>query len=123
MRPACGRTVRTVLVVLVAAAAPSVSCAPASAAAVPPKCSTRDGRTWSALAPGETSGSTGGLDLWVDNHRAWTPSPSSGGGCNTTTHTYVRTLTFPTTGPLALRVADTTHGDDSGALKVAVQRV
>ena len=87
------------------------------------ECSTADGTTWQPLAAGETSTSTGQLDLWAGNHRAWTPSPSTGGGCNATTHTYVRTLTFPTTGPLQLHVNDATHGDNSGSLKVTIQRV
>jgi hypothetical protein len=87
------------------------------------ECSTRNGRTWRARAARETSTGSGLLDLWVANHRAWTPTPSTGGGCNTRTHTYTRLLTFPATGPLQMWVADPTHGDDSGSLKVTVQRV
>jgi hypothetical protein len=87
------------------------------------ECSTVDGSRWRALAAGETSTGSGQLDLWVANHRAWTASPSTGGGCNTRTHTYVRTLTFPTTGPLQMWVGDATHGDDAGSLKVTIQRV
>ena len=67
--------------------------------------------------------STGVLDLWVNGHRAWIPSPSTGAGCNSSTHTYTRTLTFATTGPLSMWIADATHGDDSGSLKVSIQRV
>ena len=87
------------------------------------ECSTADGTTWHALAAGETSTGSGQLDLWVDNHRAWTPSPSTGGGCNTATHTYVRTLSFPTTAPLQLWIGDTTHSDNAGSVKVTIQRV
>ena len=87
------------------------------------ECSTTDGTTWRPLAAGETSTGTGLLDLWVNNHRAWTPSPSSGGGCNATTHTYARVLTFPTTAALQLHVNDQSHGDDAGALKVTIQRI
>src|SRR5207248_1561927 len=72
------------------------------------ECSTRNGTTWRRLAPGETSASTGVLDLWVNGHRAWTPSPSTGAGCNSSTHTYTRTLTFATTGPLSMWIADAT---------------
>jgi len=87
------------------------------------ECSTSDGKTWSALAAGDTTASTGLLDLWVAGRRLWWPTVASGGGCNATNHTYTRTLTFPTTAPLQLWVNDPTHGDDLGALKVVVQRV
>jgi hypothetical protein len=87
------------------------------------ECSTRDGKTWTSLADGDTSSGTGRLDLWVNGHRAWSPTPSTGGGCNTATHTYTRTLTFPTKVPLQLSIADPTHGDDHGSLSVTIQRV
>jgi hypothetical protein len=97
--------------------------APAGALRADAECSTSDGKTWSALATGDTSGSTGLLDLWVAGRRLWWPTVASGGGCNATNHTYTRTLTFPTTAGLQLWVNDPTHGDDLGALKVVVQRV
>ena len=34
-----------------------------------------------------------------------------------------RIVTFPTTAPMQLRVYDATHGDDTGSLKVVIQRV
>ena len=87
------------------------------------ECSTADGKTWSALAAGDTSAGSGLLDLWVDGRHAWTPTPSTGGGCNTTTHTYTRTLTFPTRGPLRLAIADPARSDAGGSLTVTIQRV
>jgi hypothetical protein len=87
------------------------------------ECSTSDGKTWHALAPGDTTAWTGLLDLWVGRYRAWRPTTSTGGGCNTANHTYTRIVTFSTTAPLRLRVSDSSHGDDSGTLKVVVQRV
>ena len=87
------------------------------------ECSTRDGKKWTTLAAGDTSAATGLLDLWVAGHRAWLPTSSTGGGCNATGHSYQRTLTFPTTAPLQLWISDTTHPDDSGSLKVVLQRV
>jgi len=87
------------------------------------ECSTVDGKTWKSLATGDTSSATGLLDLWVDTHRSWSPSPSTGGGCNTSTHAYTRTLTFPTTELVHLRVNDPTPTGDSGSLKVTIQRI
>ena len=87
------------------------------------ECSTRDGTTWTALAAGDTTAATGLHDLWVAGHRAWAPTTSSGGGCNRTGHTYQRILTFATTAPLQLWISDVAHADDSGALKVVIQRV
>jgi hypothetical protein len=87
------------------------------------ECSTSDGKTWRALAPGDVSSMTGRLDLWVERHRYWAAAPSTGGGCSATKHSYTRTLTFPTTGPLHFFVNDTTRGDDSGSLSVTIQRV
>jgi len=48
---------------------------------------------------------------------------ATGDGCNASSHTYTRIVTFPNTAPMQLRVNDVTHGDDSGALKVVIQRV
>jgi hypothetical protein len=36
---------------------------------------------------------------------------------------YVRTFTFAVTGPIALVIRDPNRADDSGSLKVTVQRV
>ena len=87
------------------------------------ECSTSDGTTWHALAPGDTNAWSGLLDLWVGGFRAWRPTVSSGDGCNPTTHTYTRIVSFPTTAAIQLRVNDATRGDNSGSLKVVVQRV
>src|SRR5438270_555256 len=87
------------------------------------ECSTRDGKTWKSLAVGDISAATGLLDLWVAGHRAWVPTTSTGGGCNATGHTYQRILTFATTAPLQLWISDPTHPDDTGSLKVVLQRV
>jgi len=87
------------------------------------ECSTTDGKTWRALAAGDTAASTGLLDLWVAGHRAWVPTSSTGGGCNATGHSYQRFLTFATTAPLQLWISDPIHADDSGSLKVVIQRV
>jgi hypothetical protein len=87
------------------------------------ECSTSDGKTWKVLAPGDVSTMTGRLDLWVERHRYWAPAPSTGGGCSATNHSYTRTLTFPTTGPLHFFVNDTARGDDSGTLTVTIRRV
>ena len=87
------------------------------------ECSTSDGKTWKALAPGDVSSMTGRLDLWVERHRYWAAAPSTGGGCSATKHSYTRTLSFPTTGPLHFFVNDTTRTDDSGTLTVTIQRV
>jgi len=97
--------------------------AAATTARADAECSTINGKTWKALAVGDTSASTGLLDLWVNGHRAWTPTGSTGGGCSATTHTYQRFLTFATTGPLQFWISDTTHSDDAGSLKVVLQRV
>jgi hypothetical protein len=87
------------------------------------ECSTQDGTTWHALAPGDTTAWTGLLDLWVGRYRGWRPTVASGDGCNATSHTYTRIVTFPTTAPLQLHVNDATHGDNAGALKLTIQRV
>lgn len=87
------------------------------------ECSTRDGKTWRALAAGDTTAATGLLDLWVAGRRAWSPTSSTGGGCNATGHSYQRILTFATTAPLQLWISDPTRLDDYGALKVVLQRV
>ena len=87
------------------------------------ECSTADGKTWKALAPGDKSSMTGLLDLWVETHRAWSPTPSTGGGCNATSHVYTRTLTFPATGPLHLHIDDPTSTVASGSLTVTLQRI
>ena len=87
------------------------------------ECSTRDGKTWHALAAGDANAWTGLLDLWVGSYRAWRPTVATGDGCNTSSHTYTRIVTFPTTAPMQLRVNDPTHGDDAGSLKVVIQRV
>jgi hypothetical protein len=87
------------------------------------ECSTIDGKTWHALAPGDITAWTGLLDLWAGRYRAWRPTTATGGGCNTAGHTYTRIVTFPTTAPMQLRVSDPNHADNSGALKVVVQRV
>jgi hypothetical protein len=86
------------------------------------ECSTTDGKTWKPLAVGDTSTMSGLYDLWVNGHRAWVPSPANASGCSST-HTYTRTLTFGATAPVHLRVSDPTHGDDSGSLKVTIQRI
>lgn len=87
------------------------------------ECSTRDAKTWSSLATGDTSTNSGLLDLWVDTHRAWRPLVSTGGGCNSSNHTYTRTLTFPATATVRLAISDSYRADNSGGLKVTVQRV
>ena len=87
------------------------------------ECSTRDGTTWHSLAAGDVTAWTGLLDLWVGSYRAWRPTVATGDGCNTSSHTYTRIVTFPTTAPMKLRVNDVTHADDSGSLKVVIQRV
>jgi len=87
------------------------------------ECSTRDGKTWRALAVGDTTATTGLLDLWVSGRRAWSPTSSTGGGCNATGHTYQRIMTFATTAPLQLQIFDPSRLDDYGSLKVIVQRV
>ena len=87
------------------------------------ECSTTDGKSWSAFAAGDASASTGLLDLSVAGRRWWRPVLGTGGGCNAANHTYTRTLTFATTAPVQLMVNDPTHGDDTGALSVTVQRV
>jgi hypothetical protein len=97
--------------------------AAATTARADAECSTADGLTWKALATGDTSGATGRLDLWVNGHRAWAPTTSTGGGCNATGHTYRRILTFTTTAPMQLWISDPTHADDAGSLKVVLQRV
>jgi len=97
--------------------------AAATTARADAECSTQDGKTWKALAAGDTSPATGLLDLWVAGHRAWAPTSSTGGGCNATGHTYQRILTFATTAPVQLWISDATHADDSGPLKVVIQRV
>jgi len=97
--------------------------AAATTARADAECSTTDGKTWQALAAGDTSATSGLLDLWVAGHRAWVPTSSTGGGCNATGHTYRRILTFATTGPVQLWISDPTHPDNSGSLKVVIQRV
>jgi len=87
------------------------------------ECNSSDSRSWKALAAGDATSGTGLLDLWVGTHRSWRPTVATGGGCNATGHSYSRTLTFPTTGPLRLSIDDATRGDDSGSLKVTVQRI
>jgi len=87
------------------------------------ECSTTNGTTWHALAAGDTSSSTGLLDLWVNNHRGWLPKPSNGTACNKTTHTYVRSIKFTTTTALTMFVDDPTHANNSGTLTIQVQRV
>jgi hypothetical protein len=87
------------------------------------ECSSADGRSWRALAPGDVSAGTGRLDLWVRSHRSWVPTVRTGGGCNATGHTYTRTLTFATTVPVTLSINDAARADDKGSLKVTVQRV
>jgi hypothetical protein len=87
------------------------------------ECSTHNGVTWTDRAPADASTSTGLLDLSVGNHRYWRPVVDTGTGCNRATHTYVRTLTFPTTAPVRLAVNDPDRSDDAGSLTVTVQRV
>jgi hypothetical protein len=84
------------------------------------ECSTTDGTTWSPVAPGQTSDNAV-LDLSVNGHHSW--HPTAGSGCNTSTHTYTRRITFPSTTVLTFAVNDATHGNDSGALSVTVQRL
>ena len=86
------------------------------------ECSTTDAKTWKPLAVGDVSSMTGLLDLWVQTHRSWSPSPASSTGCSST-HTYTRTLTFPTTAPLHFHVDDPIPADDTGALTVTVRRI
>jgi hypothetical protein len=84
------------------------------------ECSTANGTSWSPAAPGQTS-DNGVLDLSVNGHHSW--HPTAGSGCNTSTHTYTRQITFPSTTTLTFAVNDSTHGDNTGALSVTVQRV
>jgi hypothetical protein len=87
------------------------------------ECSTTNGAVWTATAPGDVSPSTGLLDLSVAGRRWWRPAVGTGGGCNTATHTYTRTITFATTAPVSLVVNDLTRGDDKGSLSLTVARV
>jgi hypothetical protein len=79
------------------------------------ECSTSDGTTWSA--------GTSVLNLAVNGHHAWRPSPANGQACNPSSHVYTRTLRLATTQVGVFSIKDATHGDDSGALSVTVQRI
>ncbi|MBV9098119.1 MAG: hypothetical protein JO079_08675 [Frankiaceae bacterium] len=79
---------------------------------------------WSALAPGETSPATGLLRLAVNGTPSgWRAVVPSGGGCNTSNHTYTGTLAPTTSGPITLAVNDPDRYDDTGALTVTVVRL
>jgi hypothetical protein len=80
--------------------------------------------TWRALAPGETSPTTGLRDLIVNGTLSgWRASVATGGGCNTATHTYTMTIVVTTSAPLQFVINDAGRSDDSGALTVTVARV
>ena len=85
------------------------------------ECSTTDGKHWTKLAPFEESGTTGLLDLWVNDMHAWHAPTKS--GCATAQHTYAKTMTFTKRTPLAYAIHDTTGWMADGQLKVTVQRV
>jgi hypothetical protein len=82
------------------------------------------GPQWSPLAPGETSGTTGLRDLVVNGTSSgWRAAVATGGGCNTSTHTYTGTLVPATSAPLQLVINDPDRADDTGALTVTVVRL
>src|SRR5437763_1662669 len=64
--------------------------AAATGAVADGECDSRNGTTWRSTAPGDTSASSGVLDLWAGGHRSWHPVRATGGGCNTATHTYTQ---------------------------------
>jgi hypothetical protein len=79
---------------------------------------------WHALAPGETSATTGVRDLIVNTTLSgWRAAVATGGGCNTATHTYTMTIVAATSAPLQFAINDAGRTDDSGALTVTVARV
>jgi hypothetical protein len=83
-----------------------------------------DDATWKALAPHETSATTGQRDLVVNTTSSgWRAAVPTGGGCNTATHTYTMTLKPVTSGPMVLSVNDPSRYDDSGALTLTVARI
>jgi hypothetical protein len=82
------------------------------------------GPQWHALAPGETSTTTGLRDLVVNaTSSAWRASVATGGGCNTWNHTYTATIAPTTSAPLVLAINDPDRADDTGALTVTVARI
>ena len=85
------------------------------------ECSTTDGKHWTQRAAFEESGSTGLLDLWVNDMHTWRAATKS--GCATVNHTYTKTMTFTKRVPLAYAIHDTAGWMADGQLKVTVHRV
>jgi hypothetical protein len=97
--------------------------ASATGAVADAECSTKAGSSWTSLAPGDSTASTGLRDLDLAGRHWWPPTTSTGDGCNTKTHTYSRLITFQLTRTLPAVINDTTRSGHSGSLAVTVQRV
>jgi len=88
------------------------------------ECSTTDGKHWSAQAAFEDNAKIGLLDLWLGHLHAWQPVTNTGGGCDTTHHSYQRTLTVTKNAPLRLSIDDPASGwGTDGSLRVTVKRL
>ncbi len=85
------------------------------------ECSTTDGKHWTQRAAFEESGTTGLLDLWVNDMHAWKAPTKS--GCATANHTYSKTMSVTKRVPLAYAIHDTAQWMANGQLKVTVHRV
>jgi hypothetical protein len=88
---------------------------------------------WHTLVPGESTQATGLRDLVAAIPTAstttattisgWRAAVATGGGCNTSTHTYTASFIPAMSGPLEFSINDATRADNSGALTVVVARV
>jgi hypothetical protein len=88
------------------------------------ECSTTDGKQWFAQAAAEDNPKIGLLDLWLDDLHSWRPVTSNGHGCDTTNHSYQRTLKPTKNEPLKLSIDDPAGGwGTDGSLRVTVKRL
>jgi hypothetical protein len=79
---------------------------------------------WHRRSQWERSGSTGHLDLTVqDRATSWAPMVDDGTGCDTTSHTYTLMIQPREDGPLRLALRDDNRDDNSGSVHVVVRPV